>query len=73
MNEVVEIIYQWHQRGRLKDTSRSLGVDQDTVSKYVGLSQQAGVQRDQPFPKESELVRHLQAFQGSLDPRELPA
>jgi transposase len=73
MNEVVEIIYQWHQGGSLKGIPRSLGVDRDTVRKYVRLAQQAGVHRDQPFPEEAELVRRLQAIQDSGDPRETPA
>jgi len=73
MNEIVEIIYQWHQGASLKGIPRSLGVDRDTVRKYVHLAQTIGVQRGQPFPEESELVRKLQEAQEPLLKRETPA
>jgi transposase len=64
MNEIVEMIYQWHQGTGFKGIRRSLGFDRNTIRKYIRLAQAAGVQRGSPFPEEGELVNRL---------KELPA
>lgn len=43
MNEIVEMIYQWHQGIGLKEIRRSLGFDRNTVRKYVRLVQDTSV------------------------------
>ncbi len=53
MNELVELIYQWHQGAGFKGIRRSLGFDRKTIRKYVQLAQEAGVQRGKSFPPES--------------------
>ena len=40
MNEVVEIIYQWHQGNTIKGIKRSLGFDRKTIRKLGGASRQ---------------------------------
>jgi transposase len=60
MNEVVEIIYQWHQGAGIKTIRRSLGFDRKTIRKYLHLAQEAGVARGEPFPDEADLVQRLQ-------------
>jgi len=59
MNEIVEMIYQWHQGAGFKSIQRSLGFDRNTIRKYVGLAQSVGVTREGPFPEEAELVKKL--------------
>jgi len=56
MNEIVEVVYQWHQGAGFKAISRSLGFDRKTVRKYVQLAQMAGITRSSPFPDEAALV-----------------
>ncbi len=72
MNEIVEMIYQWHQGAGFKAIRRSLGFDRNTIRKYVGLAQAVGVRRGDPFPQESELVRRLKEVQTSGLLRETP-
>jgi len=62
MNEMVEMIYQWHQGAGFKRIRRSLGFDRNTIRKYVGLAQSVGVSREVPFPKEAELVEKLKGL-----------
>jgi len=73
MNEIVEIIYQWHQGKSVKGIERSFGVDRKTVRKYVRLAQSIGVCRDRPFPLETELASQLASLSNSKLLREKPA
>jgi transposase len=73
MNEIVEIIYQWHQGSGIKAIKRSLGFDRKTVRKYVHMGQEVGVQRGVPFPSEDELIRKLKELSNSSLLRETPA
>ena len=63
MNEIVEMIYQWHQGAGFKAIRRSLGFDRKTIRKYVGLACLVGVARGSPFPEESELIGKLKEGQ----------
>ena len=73
MNEIVELIYQWHQGAGFKSIHRSLGFDRHTIRKYVALGQEAGVKRGAPFPAESDLVQRLKGLTRSELLRETPA
>ena len=73
MNEIVEVIFQWHQGVSFKKIRRSLGLDRNTVRKYVRLAQQAGVERGVPFPPEGELTERLKAIAGVSILRATPA
>lgn len=73
MNEIVEVVYQWHQGAGLKAIGRSLGFDRQTIRKYVSLARQVGVARGGPFPGESELVKRLREVSSSHLLRETPA
>ena len=64
MNEIVEMIYQWHQGAGIKGIQRSLGFHRKTIRKYVALAQSVGVSREGAFPQEAELVERLKV----LDP-----
>ena len=72
MNEIVEMIYHWHQGSGFKEIRRSLGFDRNTIRKYVRLAQAAGVERGTPFPQEGELVKRLKEGQASALLRETP-
>jgi len=63
MNEILEMIYQWHQGAGFKAIRRSLGFDRNTVRKYIRLAQSVGVQRGAPFLDEGELSSKLKAVQ----------
>ena len=73
MNEIVELIYQWHQGAGFKSIRRSLGFDRKTIRKYVQVGQEAGVQRGELFPAESDLVKRLKNLSQSELLRETPA
>ena len=73
MNELVELIYQWHQGAGFKGIRRSLGFDRKTIRKYVQLAQEAGVQRGESFPPESDLVNRLKGLTRSELLRGTPA
>ena len=62
VNEMVEIIYQWYQGKSLKGIQRSLGVDRNTVRKYVEMAQAVGVRLGESFPEETELMRGINAL-----------
>jgi len=73
MNEIVEVVYQWHQGAGVKAISRSLGFDRKTVRKYIGLAQLAGITRSSPFPEETALVSSFKEMTSSSLLRERPA
>jgi transposase len=59
MNEIVEIIYHWHQGNTIKGIKRSLKFDRKTIRKYIHMAQQLGVRRREPFPDEQGLIKGL--------------
>ncbi len=73
MNEILEIIYQWHQGAGFKAIRRSLGFDRNTVRKYVRLAQSVGVEKGRPLPDEGELSTRLKAVQDAEILYETPA
>src|SRR3989304_3750191 len=73
MNEIVEIVYQWHNGTGVKAISRSLGFDPKTVRRYVRLAQMAGISRSSPFPEETSLVSRFKELTSSSILRETPA
>jgi len=72
MNEIIEMIYQWHQGKSVKGIERSFGIDRKTVRKYVRLAQSIGVCRDRAFPLETELASQLGSLSHSGLLREKP-
>ena len=61
MNEVMEILYQWHQGAGIKAITRSLGYDRKPVRRYVHAGLDAGLRRGEPFPDEQELLGKVKA------------
>ena len=62
MNEIIEIVYQWHQGKSIQGIERSFGTDRKTIRKYVRLAQAAGVCRESPFPEGAELIGRMKAL-----------
>ena len=73
MNEIVEMIYQWHKGAGVKGISQSLGSDRDTVRKYARMAQKVGIDRGKPFPESEEVVSKLKGFMDSAPQRPTPA
>jgi transposase len=73
MNEIVEIIYHWHQGNTIKGIQRSLKFARKTIRKYIHMAQQVGVSRGEPFPNEQELIKGLRLFSRSPSLYETPA
>jgi len=73
MNEIVEMIYQWHKGSGVKAISQSLGFDRDTVRKYVRMAQKVGIDRGQPFAEAEEIVSKLRGVMDSMPQRRTPA
>jgi transposase len=73
MNEIVEIIYHWHQGSSIKGIQRSLKFARKTIRNYIHMAQQLGVQREEPFPEEQELIKGLRLLSRSPSLYETPA
>src|SRR5208283_2875836 len=74
MNEVMEILYQWHQGASIKRVTRSLGYDRNTVRRYLRAAQDVGLKREEPFPDEQEMLGKLKAvLEKSTLVRQAPA
>jgi transposase len=74
MNEVMEILYQWHQGIGIKGIRKSLGYDRKTIRRYVRHAQDVGLKRGEPFPDEQELLGRLKGvLERSALVREAPA
>jgi len=52
MNEVMEVLYQWHKGRKIAQISQSLGVDRKTVRKYLGAIKSLGITREKQLPDE---------------------
>ncbi len=73
MNEIVEMIYQWHTGVGVKGISHSLGFDRDTVRKYVRMAQKVGIDRGKPLPEREEVVSRLHRYMDAGPQRLTPA
>jgi len=73
MNEIVEIVYHWHQGSTIKGIQRSLKFARKTIRKYIHMAQQAGVRREDPLPDEQELIRKLRSLSRAPSLYETPA
>src|SRR3972149_1569110 len=46
MEELVEVLYQWHKGRNISQIKRSLGLDRKTIRKYIELAEPYGFLRD---------------------------
>lgn len=49
VEELVEVIYQWHRGSGISQIKRSLGLDRKTIRKYIELAERHGFIRDMPL------------------------
>lgn len=49
VEELVEVLYQWHRGRNIKQIKRSLGFDRKTIRKYLELAEMQGFSRDMPL------------------------
>ncbi|HYA43187.1 MAG TPA: hypothetical protein VEF34_17925 [Syntrophobacteraceae bacterium] len=74
MNEVMEILYQWHQGAGIKAITRSFGYDRKTVRRYVKAGLDAGLKRGEPLPDEQQMLFKIKAaLKRSVLIRQAPA
>ncbi|MFN3480905.1 MAG: IS21 family transposase [Thermodesulfovibrionales bacterium] len=63
VEELVEVIYQWHQGSCISQIKRSLGLDRKTIRKYIALAEGEGFRRDmelKPYTWYLELANRIQ-------------
>lgn len=63
MEELVEVIHQWHMGNGISQIKRSLGLDRKTIRRYIALAEQDGFQREQqlqPYTYYLELAGNIQ-------------
>jgi len=46
MEELVEVLYQWHKGRNISQIKHSLGLDRNTIRKYIELAEPYGFLRD---------------------------
>lgn len=46
LEELVEVLYQWHMGNNISQIKRSLGLDRKTIRKYLEVAQALGFSRD---------------------------
>jgi transposase len=64
VEELVEVLYQWHQGRNVSQIKRSLGFDRKTIRKYLELAERNGLSRDtplQPYDYYLQLASTLQS------------
>ncbi len=73
MNEILEMIFQWHKGASVKRISNSLGADRDTVRKYVRIAQRVGIERTTSLPETQEIISKLKKVMNTAPRRKTPA
>jgi len=52
MEELVEVLYQWHMGRNISQIKRSVGLDRKTIKRYIELAQDCGFSRDMEIQRE---------------------
>lgn len=63
MEELIEVLYQWHMGRNISQIKHSLGMARKTIRKYIELAEKQGFSRDmasQPYPYYLELAGKIQ-------------
>jgi transposase len=66
MEELVEVLYQWHQGRNISQIKRSLGLDRKTIRKYIELAQGCGLSRGREIQPDLYYMRLAGAIQRRL-------
>jgi len=59
MDEVLEVIYQWHKGQNNSEIAHSLGVNRKTVKKYLHMAKGIGLKREEALPEGDEILNKL--------------
>jgi transposase len=66
VEELVEVLYQWHQGRNIRQIKRSLGFDRKTIRKYLELAERYGLSREMPLQHYDYYLHLASALQGEL-------
>ena len=69
MNEILEVIYQWHKGQNNSQIAYSLGINRKTVKRYLHMVREIGLSREKPLPDDHEILIRLRE-KGGLKRRE---
>ena len=59
VNEILEVIYQWHKGQNNSEIAHSLGVNRKTVKKYLHMAKGIGLKREEALPEGDEILNKL--------------
>lgn len=57
--DIYNVIIRWHAGYKIRQISRGLNLDRNTVRRYLKLAERAGISKDQPLPEKAELLKRL--------------
>jgi transposase len=66
VEELVEVLYQWHQGRNIRQIKRSLGFDRKTIRKYLELAERHGLSRELPLQQYDYYLQLASALQRGL-------
>jgi transposase len=66
VEELVEVLYQWHQGRNIRQIKRSLGFDRKTIRKYLELAERHGLSRDMPVQQYDYYLQLASTLQRGL-------
>ena len=69
VNEILEVIYQWHKGQNNSQIAYSLGINRKTVKRYLHMVREIGLSREKPLPDDHEILIRLRE-KGGLKRRE---
>jgi len=59
MDEVLEVIYQWHKGQNNSQIAYSLGINRKMVKRYLHMVREIGLSREKPLPDDHEILIRL--------------
>jgi len=66
VEELVEVLYQWHQGRNIRQIKRSLGFDRKTIRKYLELAERHGLSRELPLQQYDYYLQLASTLQRGL-------
>lgn len=70
VRQIAEVLTHWDARRGIRQIARSLGMDRNTVRKYIHMAEQAGFEPGQERPLSAWTVLVQKSFPGLADPVE---
>lgn len=67
MEELVEVLYQWHMGRNISQIKRSLGLDRKTIRKYIELALSQGFSQDMDVQQDNYYLELVGKIQGGLN------